>query len=452
LRRAVFPINGMFSRSAQISDRASLQDFNQGRDAMVCDLSIINPSLSRRRFCAMMLLLLPLGCSHGMQPAGPQSSSQRIRARIVLDATQVQISATDNISVSSETNSSPMVLQLPPGAVGTLSFAQDSWHLGGVNLGSGVLTIRSNTPGAISINQIAYRGFFRCQPVQDGKFDVINDVDVDDYLKGVVAKEMLPGWQTEAMKAQAIVARTYALYDAHSSGAKRYWDVFADTRSQVYGGIPGETARGQQAVDETAGIVLTYGDGDGKIFKAYFSSCCGGITQAAADAFPGDPYIPPLREQSNGATCNASHYFNWGPITLKKSDIYQRLMLWAQHKAKTEGHPVIEQSMKGVYRIDVVGVNSLGRPSHVVVTDTAKVEYGFAAEDLRSALDIQGSATPAGTSLPSSFCKINGDPNADSITFYDGHGFGHGVGMCQYCADEEILTRACPDAKLLQAY
>jgi len=66
-----------------------------------------------------------------------------------------------------------------------------------------------------------------------------------------------------------------------------------------------------------------------------------------------------------------------------------------------------------------------------------------------------------GTTLPSSYCKINGDPNSDSVTFYDGHGFGHGVGMCQWCAEaraaegqnfEQILVDAYPQAKMIRAY
>jgi hypothetical protein len=77
-------------------------------------------------------------------------------------------------------------------------------------------------------------------------FDVINDVDVDGYLKSVVPKEMLPDWTVEAYKAQAIVARTYALYTAKTSGGQT-WDLFPDTRSQVYGGLASETPKSQQA-------------------------------------------------------------------------------------------------------------------------------------------------------------------------------------------------------------
>src|SRR6185437_1537535 len=74
-------------------------------------------------------------------------------------------------------------------------------------------------------------------------FDVINDVDVDGYLMSVVPREMFPQWPLEAYKAQAIVARTYALYVARTAPMGTNFDLFADTRSQVYGGIHDESAK-----------------------------------------------------------------------------------------------------------------------------------------------------------------------------------------------------------------
>jgi stage II sporulation protein D len=207
--------------------------------------------------------------------------------------------------------------------------------------------------------------------------------------------------------------------------------MFADQRSQVYGGIAGETPRGRQAVDATTGLVLTYGPDNGKIFRAYFSSCCGGVTQAASDAFPGQPYIRPLSEQFHGALCAGSKYFNWGPITISKGELARRIRLWAQRN---------------------------GRPSRVLITDVRGMQYSWPAEDLRSAVDTDASA---GSTLPSSFCKIKGDASSDAVTFYDGHGYGHGVGMCQWCAEaqaaagqsyQQILVNAYPDAKLVRAY
>jgi stage II sporulation protein D len=86
------------------------------------------------------------------------------------------------------------------------------------------------------------------------------------------------------------------------------------------------------------------------------------------------------------------------------------------------------------------------------------VQFNWAAEQMREAVNTD--AQP-GTTLPSSFCKINSDTNPDSVTFYDGHGAGHGVGLCQWCAQaralaeqncQQILLAAYPHAKLIPAY
>ncbi|HUD83790.1 MAG TPA: hypothetical protein VMQ67_09820, partial [Candidatus Saccharimonadales bacterium] len=151
-------------------------------------------------------------------------------------------------------------------------------------------------------------------------------------------------------------------------------------------------------------------------------------------------------------------YFNWGPIVIRKDELAKRFHAWADHRAKILGHDIPEAKIAGVYRIDLDKVNRYGRPQRILVTDTNGVQYSWPAEQIRSAVNQNANGGPT---LPSSFCKINGDPNSDSITFYDGHGFGHGVGMCQYCAQaqaaqgeraEQILVQAYPGANLVRGY
>jgi stage II sporulation protein D len=382
------------------------------------------------------------------------ATSPRIRVLLVQDADRVDLIA-DGPAV--ELNSHPLAFQFPAALSNPTSLTADGWRIGRQMIRPGALTLTPGN-GPIHVNGIEYRGSIRLLPTGGGRFNVINDIDVEDYLAGVVTREMYPTWPLEAIKAQAVASRTYALYETHEAGISRPWDVFGDQRSQMYGGLTGETGKSRQAVAQTQGIVLTYGPGDGTIFKAYFSSCCGGVTQAAADAFPGEPYIPPLAEQSHGACCNASKYFNWGPIVISKAELTRRFHLWAQRQSREMGRPIAEMNMANVYRIDLQQVNRYGRPSRVLITDTRGVQFSWAAEQLRSAINTD--AQPNST-LPSSFCKINGDPNSSSVTFYEGHGFGHGVGMCQWCAEAraaagdnfaQILVDAYPQAKLVRAY
>jgi stage II sporulation protein D len=432
-------------------------NFKPGKDAMVKPPGWIKP-LRRAGLLLLLLLASPQGCSQNVETPGNNSNTQIVRVRLYEEVGSVSIAGGDTLQFSLSTSPGPRALSVTPNADLPLSLSQNGWSLGGANLGVGILTLQNGYQGSLRVNRTAYRGQLRFVPLGGGRFDVINDLAIDDYLKGVVPSEMYHNWHPEAFKAQAVVARTYALYEVHTEGLSRSWDVYDDQRSQVYGGISAETSQTSQAVEMTSGIVLTYGPGDGKIFKAYFSSCCGGVSQAAADAFPGDPYIMPLSEQYRGACCNASKYFNWGPITLSKAELTRRFHLWAQHQSQLEGRAIPELNMAEIYRLDVQAVNRYGRPNRVLLTDTRGTQYSMAAEEMRDAANTDANSN---STLPSSFCKINGDPNSDSVTFYDGHGYGHGVGMCQWCAQAEalagepfqqILLSAYPSAKLVRAY
>jgi stage II sporulation protein D len=287
-------------------------------------------------------------------------------------------------------------------------------------------------------------------------FDVVNDVDVDGYLKGVLTKELYPSWDIETYKAQAIVARTYALYESRAVGARRYWDVYADTRSQAYGGMAAETDKSRQAVNATAGIVVAYGlPGQERIFRAYFCSCCGGISQSAYDAF-GEPYSLPLSEQARGSLCSASPKFNWPPVEIKKDEFTRRLQLWAKNKSQITGRPRPELQISEVVRVDAAYANKLGRPVIFYVTDAKGARYAMRAEELRSAINTDARD---GHTVYSSYFRTVDEP--DSLRIVDGHGYGHGVGMCQTCAQamakagtphEDIVLRSYPGTKLVRAY
>jgi stage II sporulation protein D len=368
------------------------------------------------------------------------------------DQQQVLLSATAPATIREGANpSAARLVNLPPRTPVAVARTPAGWQVGDTAFAAGELTLQASAPGTLRVNGQAHRGQYRLIPAAaPGKFDVINDVDLDAYLKGVLAKEMLRDWMPEAYAAQAVAARTYTLFEIKSSGAGRSWDLHPDTRSQMYGGIDGETALSRNAVDQTAGVVLGYGPpGQERIFKAYYSSCCGGIGQSPADAF-GEPSVPPLMDQNVGARCNHSKWFNWATPPLPKDELTRRFRLWGERK----GRP--EKAIARIERIDVQGVNRSGRPVRFLVTDARGVRFSVSGEDLRWAVNTDA---PPGTDLRSSFCTpVN---ESHTIRFVDGHGFGHGVGLCQYCAEqqaeahlrhEQILANAYPGAKLLRAY
>jgi stage II sporulation protein D len=229
-------------------------------------------------------LLYPLGCTSGCSTAvntpAASPNAPRIRVRLMTGAETVTLAC--GVPPLYQLSSQPMAqsLDCPINAVFTLSLTPQGWQAGAATLGgangggipTATLHLQPERDGTVSIDGIAYRGRFRFIPVGGNRFDVVNDVDVDSYLASVVSKEMLPNWHEESYKAQAIVARTYAIYEKQTVGADRYWDVYADTRSQVYGGIAAESAKSRLAVNETAGIVVAANDANGypRIFKSYF--------------------------------------------------------------------------------------------------------------------------------------------------------------------------------------
>lgn len=135
------------------------------------------------------------------------------------------------------------------------------------------IVLKTMNPGFVSVKGKWYRGIVMIQN-KNGKLTVINNVPLEDYLKGVVPSEMPSSWATEAHKAQAIAARSYAL--ANLGKRARYGYDLKDTpEDQAYGGASAETADTNYSVEQTKGIVLTY---NMKVINAYYSASAGGQT------------------------------------------------------------------------------------------------------------------------------------------------------------------------------
>lgn len=152
-----------------------------------------------------------------------------------------------------------------------------------------------------------YRGTLQVGPAGAGRLSVTNVVGVEDYLRGVVPREMSPSWAdgaAAALRAQAVAARSYALSSLRPSAA---FDVHDDTRSQVYGGVAAEDRRSDAAVAATRRRVLTY---DGGIITAYFHSTSGGRTEDVQNAWPGSAPRPYLVSVDDGFD-RVSPYHSW---------------------------------------------------------------------------------------------------------------------------------------------
>ncbi len=157
----------------------------------------------------------------------------------------------------------------------------------------------------LELNGRAYRGELRLI-VDKARLRAINTLGLEPYLYGVVPSEMPHRWPAEALKAQAVAARSYALATKRSGE----FDVYSDVRSQVYRGIPEEEDQTNDAIDATAGQVLTY---QGKVARTYFFSTSGGRTATVTDVWPSSEAIPYLVAVDDPYD-SLSPYHRWGPL------------------------------------------------------------------------------------------------------------------------------------------
>jgi stage II sporulation protein D len=184
---------------------------------------------------------------------------------------------------------------------------------------TGPLVFRAGK-AALSLDGRLYRGKLEVA-VQGSFLRVVNVVQIESYLQGVVAGEMPHTWPLEALKAQAVAARSYALANLVKGKA---FDLYSDQRSQVYRGLTGEKARTSEAVLETAREVVLYG---GKVASTLYFSSSGGKTSSAADVFGVSiPYLVSRPDPWD----KASPYHRWGPIVLGARTVQTKLEIQAR--------------------------------------------------------------------------------------------------------------------------
>jgi len=162
------------------------------------------------------------------------------------------------------------------------------------------IVIKPEPNGFVSVKRKWYRGHFKV--VNDGLgLTVINDIPLEKYLQGVVPSEMPSGWESEAHKAQAIAARSYAVANM-GKRAKYGYDLKDTPEDQAYGGASAEKANTNEAVTETAGIVLVC---QGKIVPAYYSASAGGRTNTGGQVWSRDvPFLKSVPSFDDGIKKN----------------------------------------------------------------------------------------------------------------------------------------------------
>ena len=311
------------------------------------------------------------------------------------------------------------------------------------------LVLLPDEPHTFNLDGSDYRGKLKLILNADrSSFDAINLVPPEPYLAGVVGAEMLSYWEPEALKAQAIAARTYCFYIKRRFGANRDWDMKQTAAHQVYRGMNAESAQIWEAVDQTRGQVLACKQADGteEILPAYYSSTCGGHTENSNNIF-GDSF-----ETLIGVACPFCQdvakpkFFFWPMVQLDKTFVRDRLF---------ERYPSLKV-LGDITAILVAGKTDYGdftRLTNIkLVGSNGQTEF-LRAEDFRLALD------PTGRKLRSTACQIV--ELGQKWAFLSGRGWGHGVGMCQCGAEgmarqgrsaEQILTYYYPASRIMSIY
>jgi len=249
---------------------------------------------------------------------------------------------------------------------------------------------------------------------------VINILKMSDYLKGVMAREISPRWDMEVIKAQAIAARTYALYQMNKNKDLSF-DVSSDVYSQVYAGVYSEDTASNRAVDDTKGLVLTI---HGDIFPAYFHATCAGQTENADNLW--EINLPSLKSVAC-AFCQESPHYTW-QLNISLKEIQKRLL-----------------NIKGASKSSIVSIDILGRTlSHRVhwmaVTYKDGTVLKFSGNTFRLKVD------------PDRIRSTNFDVMIkNNHGFFKGKGWGHGVGLCQWGA-KQLAEKGMKAKDILQHY
>ncbi len=302
----------------------------------------------------------------------------------------------DQRAVSIKSSSHLVIAGSPSGGLEkTLRFTPAS-------VGGGPVRIRS-TDAFTQVNGKRYRGWVEIRKKRNGLLLVVNDLDLEEYLRGVIAAEVPPDWEPEALKAQAVASRTYALYEKRTAG-KRPYHILATVTSQVYNGVSGEQVNAVRAVKETRDLILTY---QGRVIPAFYHANCGGHTENASLLWGIDaPYL-------KGVDCECQD--------IVKDGLWEKRVSVSHVSSALRRHGF---RIDDISDLSIADITPAGRIRNVTIR-SARGITAVPAETLRAVL--------GNTEIPSVFFELE---LSEGEAVFSGRGRGHGVGLCQWGAKE----------------
>ncbi len=338
------------------------------------------------------------------QKALPQLRQNGLRVLLRRGEKNLKLSAPGGLQLC-QAESGEVLAELEPGRKGSIFAEASRVVVSGRRLPEALIWLKSRQGVTIKVGGVAYRGRLLLRAVDDDLL-LINQVSLDEYLYGVLPSEVSPEWPYEALKAQAIAARTYAISRAGAARAAWY-DVDDSTRSQVYSGKSREHPRASDAVDATSGQVLTW---QGTAAETYFHSNCGGHTASAEEVW--GQVIPYLQGVNDPYCENGKHYL-WR-ATLSHDESIRAMRKAGKAISDFESLKGISATRSGRWReIEALGAD---QPARI---KTSAFRQAIGADAIRSTrFEIS---------------NLNGQ------VVFEGRGWGHGVGLCQEGAQAMAL-------------
>ncbi len=283
--------------------------------------------------------------------------------------------------------------------------------LGSQSFKGEVVAIPASSSDTLKLNGRRYRGILIFHPLGSGRYDVIEYVNMEDYLYGVLPREVEPSWPIESLTAQAIVSPTYPRSNKMTDANARF-DVSNSVLDQVYGGMEVEAPESNRAVEESKGEILV--DGSGKPVQTFFHSSCGGSTELPQNVWKSSN-APDVFGCVSENFCEADPHFKW-QLTVSYSTIRARLRRAGVHVATIKNISIGKKSESG--RAEVFRLQT----SHGTVDVWGnRFRLALGPEALRSTLIINMKA-------------------GKSSVWFEGRGWGHGVGLCQWGARGRALA------------
>ena len=270
----------------------------------------------------------------------------------------------------------------------------------------------------IQVNGKKFRGKIQISS-SGNSLEIINVIKLEDYVKGVLAREMpvgKNGENFEALKALAVCVRTYAIQKMKDG--KLFFDIYADTRDQVYGGLDAEKPISNMAVDETKNLILKF---DGTATKVFYHSTCGGYTESSDNVFTKEqiPYLISVKD-GDGPNCKISARFQWEE-TYSRELILDRLKNYSllnNQNYYLEDISVISRFSSGrVNELEIILIDDVGEEKSVILR----------GNEIRNIIRNSNGKSILWSTM------FDVKLNSNSVVL-SGKGFGHGVGLCQWGA------------------